>query len=798
MLRNYIISTIRKFRREKTFLLINIVGLSIGIATFLTLALIVRHELSFDDYHPDADKIYRVVEHDDDGIYFTGRTGYLLAKSLRNEVGDNFTVAQIHYDWGGMIKINRNGIEEKFDESGVIFADTEFSQIFDLHPIIGNLKNALSKPNTAILNETLAIKYYGSVANAIGQVIGYKNKLELKVEAVVRDHPKNTHLPFSIITSYQNFKDFEPDFYDKWRRWAGSTYIKVNHQNDVATIESILYKMKRKLFDEERAAKGDYYLQSLSDIHIDDKYANLSQTTNPKFLFTLFFIGLFVLILACINFVNLATAQSSKRMKEIGVRKVLGSSRLQLGVQFIGESIATTALAALVGITIMQLSTPVIENLLKYDLSQDLTNGGTILIIVGFVLIIGLLTGAYPAFILASFDPKKAIANNHVNSRGKTSVINFRKVLIVGQFVIAMVLVIVTIVIGDQVNYFINKPLGFDREKIVTLPLPENSSNKIEILKNTLSDNSKITNVSVASGTPITWNYHGRHLSLANASTENLYDGELKFVDEDYMDLFGIELIAGRGIKLEDKTSDKIRSFVVNERLIKILGIENPNEALGTMIHMNGGDAPIVGVVKDFHNNSLHLDIAPVALAYQTNPFFQINVQLHSGDIVNTLNFIEESWKSVFPEYIYDQQFFEEYLENNYREESDFGTLTKGASAIAILINCLGLYAMILFFADQRTKEFGIRKTLGASVYNILQILIFEFIRLIGVAMVFGIPLAYWLANNWLSNYSYRIEISYLTLFSGTILILIVTIVTVSYKAYKTAITNPVDSIKYE
>lgn len=795
MLKNYLKTALRHLTRNKSYASINIIGLALGITVCLLSFLVVKFELSFDSYHSKADRIYRVVNHLEkpEGTMYMGRSAYNLGKNIRNDFPELEQVSQIHYDWGGMVKVTEKGKEPTpYQEDGVIFAEPSFLKVFDFQWVEGNPSTALAEPNVVVLTEELAEKYFKEEP-AIGKVINYKNKVDLKVTGVVKNAPANTHLPFSMLVSYITFKDFAPEHYDKSGIWAGSTYVLLPTTYSPGQIEKRFDSFKKKYLNAEDAQMTTYFLQPLTDIHTDNRYINLTRTLDMKVVWMLVTLGLFILITACVNFTNLATAQVITRSKEVGIRKVLGSSRLLLVRQFMTETAVFTLVAVVVSMLLAVYTLPYLNEFLGWEMELNYFTDSTILLFLILTIgVVSILAGLYPALVLSGYKPVQALKNK-ITTRNAGN-LSLRRSLVVLQFVISQILIIGTIVIAAQMDYFRNRPLGFAKEAHLVLSLPENDKSKLTFLKNELAKNPHIESVTFASGAPITWNFYHSDFFLKEAA-DTKYPVEIKFVDADYLKTFDLQLIAGEKITIE---RDSIYQYIVNEALIKKLNYKRPEEAIGKIITAGNIEATIVGVIKDFHNNSLQHEISPLVLAYSPDKFVQGIVKISSSRVPETTRYIEKVWNTTYPEHLYGAEFLDEFLNKQYNAENRQFQLFRVMSVLAIIIGCLGLYGLVSFMTLQRTKEIGIRKVLGASVASIILLFSKEFMALIVVAFLIAAPIAWYVMNSWLQDFTYHISISAVVFIISLSISIAVALLTVGYKAINAALANPVNSLRSE
>ncbi|MEP5611757.1 MAG: FtsX-like permease family protein [Cyclobacteriaceae bacterium] len=812
MLKNYFVTSLRFIKREKAFSLMNILGLALGIGCALVIYKIVDHETSFDKYHTNFQSIYRVVnEFDQDGgsVYFAGQP-HAMAEGLRNDFG--ITAAMSYYDKDGLIVIeDDNGSKKRFlEKEGIAFVEPEFLELFDFSWIAGNATSALSDQGKVILTASSVEKYFGlksdEAHNAIGKPIILENTKTLYVSAVVGDIPSTSDFPFTAIFHYQDQDAANQYFYEgkSWQEYNSATncFVLLDKKTKSAELESQLEGYLAKYQPEDMSSLMELKLQPLAELHSSETVTRnyRGATVSDNKLIALGMVGLFLIITACINFINLATAQAVKRSKEVGVRKALGGNKGQLVTQFLTETFLITLIATLVGLLVANLLASQIENIFGYEINLALFEGLEMFkIVVAIILLVGFISGLYPAFILARMNPILAVKNS-LNARQTSGFLSLRRALVVFQFAISQILIIGILILNLQMDYFLTKDLGFNDDSIIVVKLPESDSLKLDLLKNNLLANSQIEKVSFSTTGPLaSWKVNNPiyHPSIV----EDNPSGNLKNVDEDYLDLYELELVAGENYKM----GDPLDWVVVNRKLTELIGFTNPGEALGERIKYgrSGREFTIVGVVEDFHAASLKQEMDYVIFAnlkwniYQAGIKFNAN-QTGYSDIKNLIGSIETHWTATYPEHVFDFEFYDEQLASLYATEQRISEVFKIIVAIAIIIGCLGLYGLVSFMSNQKTKEIGIRKVMGASIMSIWNIFSKEMILLLVIAFVLAAPVAYFAMNSWLENYTYRIEITPMVFIISILVSLAIALVTISYKSIRASRANPVLSLRDE
>lgn len=808
MIRNYFKTAWRNLMRNKSYAAINIIGLSIGIAACTLIFLIIQFETSFDTFHVKKDKIYRVITafHNPDGVNLSSGVPLPISEGLRLDFPQLKQVAQVMQNDGSHYSIGNASKGEqvnKFKEDWAYYIEPQFFQIFDYAWLAGDKKTALSEPYSVVLSRDEATKFFGNWHDAIGKIIKYENKTDLKVTGIIENTPPNTDIPMKLVMSFATLRAKGSDYYGNLHDWV-STF------GDNSCFVILPDNMTQAQFDQNLKAfvkkhkpadyvKDGLQLQPLKEMHYNtDVNVYGGHPFSKQLLNVISLIGLFLLLIACVNFINLATAQAVNRSKEVGIRKVLGSNRNQLITQFISETLIITLFAVVLAIAIAEIALPMLNHLLEIELSSNFfINPIFLAFLIATIVCVTLLSGFYPALVLSGFNPIEALRNKI--KAGKTSGISLRRTLVVVQFIIAQFLVIGTLVIIYQMDYFRNKSLGFEKEAILTVPFPGDSINrsKINTLRDQLLQQPGIKDVSLSFASPSDNNGWSSDFKFNNSAKQTSFGANLKWSDAEYFKLYNIQFAAGQPYE----KSDTIHGWVVNETLIHKLGIRDPKDAIGKYIKLWDDKkkyAPIVGVVKDFNIGSLKNAIPPVLMSSWKDVYQKLNIKIEPKNVNQTLASIERLWNRTYPEGIYEYQFLDEKIANFYKSETQLSQLYKIFAGIAIFISCLGLYGLVSFMAVQRTKEVGIRKTLGASVGHIVYLFSKEFTILILVAFVISGPVGYYFMHKWLQDFTYRIPISPGIFILAIIASIAIAWITVGYKAVKAALANPVKSLRSE
>ncbi|WP_291868019.1 ABC transporter permease [Maribacter sp.] len=793
MFKNHLKIAWRNLIKRKVFTAINILGLSIGFGSAILIYLFLCYHLSFDQFHENSDRIYRMTTQENRGsIEFEPSVPPGFAKVFSEEYGYADKVAKIVDIDGYIIDVENNGSTEKYKKD-VAFVQESFFKIFNFPLVNGSNMVSLSAPNTAVITENEAINMFGTL-DVVGKNFVFENDKTIEITGVLKDLPQTTFLKANIFISFENLADhFE---FASGEFWGGITsnlqcFALLKPNQNIADIETALLELPKK---HRPNSKNDhtYRLQPLSDIHLNADYGGL----NPIFLIVFGLIGLFLIGIASINFINISTAQAFYRSKEIGIRKVLGSFKQHLFWQFLTETFLISLFAVAIGIVIAVLSLPSFNTLFELQLSaQSLFNFqfiGFLLLLLGLV---AFLSGSYPGILMSRIVPVLALKGklNHNDMGGNST----RKVLVIAQFVISITLIVSTLVISKQIEYAMNTDLGFDKESIVMLEIPDDfDAARFNSLKERLKQVPGVQHVSGCLGSPgaadSNW---GTSIKYNNRPEVEEFSIVVKVADVDYLNTFRIPLVAGRNFF----KNDSITEMLVNEKLAEKLGLTS-EELLGKAIEVNGGDikANIVGVVKDFHDGSFAEDIGPVFIAPNVSMYNEIAVKINHLNAKNTLEQLNTEWSKSFSNYIFDYRFLDERVAEQYETEQRYLSLSKVFSGLAIFIGCLGLYGLILFFVNMRTKEMGIRKVLGSNVGNILRLFSIDFLKLILVAGTIATPLTWYFMSQWLEGYSYRTEIQWWYFVIAIVGIMLITLITISYQTLKVALANPIKSLRTE
>lgn len=806
MFRNYFKIALRNLRKHKGYSFINVAGLAIGIACCLLIFLLIRDELSFDQFHEHKNQIYRVIIQQP-GQFYMG-TDYLavtpapLASALIEEFPEVIKATRIDQS-NNVIMSYKN---KRFYEDGFLWADNHFFDVFSFPFLRGDQSEALSEPYSMVISKRMAQKYFGD-EDPIGKIMALSNRYDFKVTGIMKDVPQNSHLQFDFLAPLMTLKSIrgQEDYLESWGNYSYYTYILLSKGYPPKSLEKKFSAFSEKYMGERLCRMrerdptreaGRFFLQPLKRIHL---YSHLNFEISPnsdiKQIYLLSALAFVILLIACINYMNLATARSAIRAKEVGMRKVIGAERRQLIRQFIGESIFLSFIAILLAAILVEILLPVFNSIIGKSIRLHFFNDWEFFIgLICVALVVGIISGSYPAFFLSSFQPVTVLKGN-LKTEVKGSIL--RRILVIFQFAASIVLVISTVIIYSQIEYMRNMKLGFSREQVVVLPVRDRELRQNhEPFKHELLQNPAILGCAAS-----TWLPSNIRTNVGDTIWEGMEEGMdmqvyLLQADYDFIDLFEIELVEGRNFSREFSTDSQ--AYIVNEAARKIFGWE---EALGKRFGFRReeiGLGQVIGVVKNFHFLSLHQEIQPLVIHLTENWMSYLSVKINTQNIRQTVEFLKTKWKKFSPNYPFEYFFLDDDLEKMFRSEMRLGKIFASFTVLAIFIACLGLFGLASFTSEQRTKEIGVRKVLGASFSNIVVLLSKEFSKWVLIASLIAWPVAYYTVSQWLQSFAYRISIGIWIFLLSTILALFVAMITVSFKAVKAALANPVDALRYE
>lgn len=800
MFKNLFKIALRNIFKDKVYSAINILGLTIGITCSMFLFMYILDELSYDRYHTNANNIYRIVSNikEPDNAFTWAVAQVPMAQELRNNYPEVINSVRFY---GTGRTLYKNG-DKQFNEEEFFLTDSTVFDMFTYDFMAGDMNTALDNPFSIVLTETVAKKYFGGATEALGQSLQNQRNEEYKITGVIKDVPYNSHFRFDALISRSTQQGSDGG---SWGNFGVFTYIQLPAGYDLAKMYASLDKIVKERVNpifEQYNIKIAYELQRITDIHLHSKIQDEAEEGGDISVIYIFgAVSAFMLIIACINYMNLATARSANRAKEVGVRKVMGSQRKQLIMQFITESVVLTVIALLLSIILIYALLPAFNGLANKHLPFSyILQTPVILTLLGVTLFSGIVGGSYPAFYLSGFSPVNVLKGK-LATRGGSVV--FRRILVVLQFSISIFMLISTLVVFDQLNYMRNKDLGFDKERVVKLTLSERAlRQKADVLVQRLKQSSEVAGVGTATSVP------GRGVGKLLLKVE---DNEGKLVDRgidlfnadfDFVKTMGMDIVQGRDFS-RDVSSDTTYAVLVNEAMVKRMAWDDP---IGKKFIFQGGgpnntdiEKRVVGVLKDYHQNSLYDAIEPIMVILDDENYFVL-VRTEEGDVKQSLAAVETIWKDLFPNNTFQYEFLDQDFNSQYKADEKRSLIFTVFSSLTILIACLGLIGLAAFTTEQRTKEIGVRKVIGASVSNLVALVSREFFILVGIGMVIAFPFAWYFTDNWLQNFAYRIELKgeWLTFLTSALIAFMITLVTVGYHVMRAAHTNPVKSLRDE
>lgn len=807
MTRTFFLSIVRNLWKNRVTSAINVIALTLGLTSLLFLYVQERYENSFDVNQPMADQIYRVNTTMDypNRLVKTGITQSMLAKALRTEYPELQGVIQTFGPSSSLVTIDPGTSRAKIFEEDrkLLHVDSAFLKYFDYDFVAGNERTALDDRNALVLSTKMVEKYYpdfvGKEAGLLGKEVALFDSLRVYITGVIETPPSNSNIPFQMLTSAEIYYRVNSWDRDNWGNLSsGLTWVVLKEGQQPEDLESRFPQLVNKYRSEGDAEITSYSLTNIKDIHNDPQWGFSGNYTNdPSISIAFWALSLFIALSACINFINIQTAQVVTRAKEVGVRKVLGGSRWQLILQFLAETILLTTISFFLAIWMTELALNGWNDLLTIVQMNMQVDQSAWVFGAGMILVVSVVAGLYPAIKLSAYRPTEALRRGFSALNNKKSGLSLRQVLVVTQFSITQLMIIGTIVISVQMNYFINKDMGFDKEAMVTINTYSPSAQDVDRLAQVIESMPEVISYSFASGPPMDAGRYSTTFRIIDQEEKGDIQVRNKWIDHRYLDTYGIELVAGRNFR-QGEYNDTIDAFIVNETLVKQLDVNSPEEAIGKQLRCYGTRAMIIGVTKDFHTDRLNLPIEPMIMFPWRSRVDAANVKVASSNMPKVLDRLEEEWLQVFPTRSFQYQTVDDYIRESYIVEDIMLKSIRVFSLVAIIIGCLGLYGLVSFMAVKRTKEIGIRKVLGASLSQILFSFSRRFFLLTLLAFLLAAPLAYWAMDLWLDNYIFRIPLSWDIFAIGLLVTTLLTVLTIGYISFRSARANPADTLSME
>ena len=808
MVKNYLKMALRNLLKHKGHTAINVFGLAVGMACFLLILFYVQDESSFDKFHKDYDRIYRITEvnYSDGGENMLANAYSAIGPALQSDFPEFEAFVRIHMEEEISVA---NGPELTFQEGEFAYADSTLWEVLDFKLLKGDASTALSGPFSLVVTESTAKKYFGD-EDPMGKSLKVEGQYNFQITGVLKDIPRNSHLRFDMVASFISLRQVQGGWmFNNWYWPPMYTYTKIPAGTDVSRIEEKFPGMVEKYLGKMVAEQRGYKMQPLASIHTTTNYSNeLGKTTNKTYLYVLTTTAFLILAIACVNFTNLSLARSISRSGEVGVRKVFGAVREQIISQYLSESVLVTLVSAIIGFGFFVLAIPAFNNLTEKTLEL---NGADIPLVLGALLVIailvGLLSGIYPALFLSGFSPA-AILKGKVAKQSKFAGF-FKKALITFQFVISAALIIATFIIYFQLQYMRNMALGFDKEQTVVLEVRGiNDQRRIKTLKDRVNQLPQVVGAAVSSRIPAHEGFYDYNVLPDGESVENNLLFMRLETDLDFINLYNFEIVEGRSF--DNRLSTDSLAYLLNETAVAKLGWTGNalNRKLnigslnsdGTFRTLHQGN--VIGVVKDFNFRSLHNEVDPVVISIlqKSQPYMQskFSVKLAPGDLMETMALLEKEWEAFAPTASFEYFFLDDSVDRMYKAEKQLGKVFLTFSSISIILACLGLFAMTTLLAAQLKKEIGIRKVLGATVSHIVVLMSRSYMQLIAISFVIACVITYLVMEKWLENFAYHIRMEIWYFLSAGVLLGLIAFVTMSFKSFRAAHGNPVEALRYE
>ena len=811
MLKNFFKTAYRNIIKHKAYSVINFIGLACGLALALLIITYVRSELGYDRFHEKADRLYRFSYAAPNGMHLAA-TPPPIAPLLKEYFPGVEEAARIYVR---NVSITRPDNEEAFEETDIMFADSSIAKMFTFEFVKGNPKHPLKDKFTLIINEEMAQKYFGD-EDPIGNSLTFGGRNQFKVIGVVKNFPENSHIRFNMLVPYDNMYDLETartaqilkeNLAINFIISHSYTYVLMKPGADPKEVDNGMDAFVKKYARPQLQVGQVFTLMPVLNIHLDSTLLVEPSATNSwSNLYIFIGVGLLTLIIACINYVNLSTAQSLTRIKEIGIRKILGSMRYQLIFQFLAESFLFCLVSMIIAYAMFNFLLPLLNQLTD----KHLTFGGAVdvRLLTGSLVLLAVITamaGGYPAYFITQFESVHALKGSGISGGGDQFL---RKALVVFQLTIACMLLSGSLLIIRQLDFLENRPLGFEKEQVINVPLYSQNLNgifsetdstfrsRLQTFRNSIEAQSGVVSTSLSSNAPgLGVTFRGT-IPEGFTREDNLFIANMS-VDYDFLKAYGMELVSGRSFSREYQT-DEAEAYIVNQTAIQEFNWGSPEAAVGKTIEKEGKKGKVVGVVKDFNFASLATPMSALILELDQDQFSTLSIKFEDTDVERILDRLEADWNKIFPEKAFEYSFLEEQITNQYANYRNFGTIIQTFTATAILISCLGVYGLVLFTVQRKVKEIGVRKVLGANVSSILGLIYRDFALLIVMGFVIAVPISYYFMNQWLVNFIYRTNIDILSYVLSLMMVLIVVSLTISYQAFRAARANPVNSLRSE
>ncbi len=811
MLKNFFKTALRNIIKNKAYSFINYVGLTCGLALALLILAYVRNEISYDQFHEKASRLYRFGYTVSNGMKIAA-TPPPIAPALKDYYPEVEDVARVYLR---NVSISIAGSTDAFEETNVAFADSAITNMFSFQFLKGNPRRALHDKFTVLINEDMATKYFGD-KNPIGESLIFSGRQSFKVIGVVKDFPENSHLRFNMLVPYDDMFDLEDEKTEQVLRANFAmnfvishsyTYVLLKEGSAPEHINATMGDFLKKNANPNVLVGQVFALTPLVDLHLKSDHQGEPTATNSMTNIYIFIgVGILTLLVAAINYINLSTAQSFSRMKEIGLRKILGSGKSQLITQFLAESFIFCVIAFIASYLIFYLTLPQLNVLTGKELMfADVLDFELIALSIGILLVLTFLAGGYPAYFITRFESVSALKGGDQKG-GRRQVL--RKALVVFQLAIACMLFSGSLLIVKQLKFLVNRPLGYQKEHIINIPLQSQNLNgyfqqgdstfksRLHSFRDIIEQQADVRQTVLSSGSPSAGVVFRGTIPEGFTKEDNIFTANLA-ADYDFLEAFDIKLVAGRGFSEEYGTDTK-EAFIVNETAVKEFKWETPEKALGKEINREGKKGKVIGVIKDFNFLSLTTAISPLLLSIDQNQFNTISVKFENANVESTIETVEREWNKIFPEKAFEFTFLDEQINQQYASYKNFGLIIQTFAGIAILIACLGVYGLVLFTVQRKVKEIGVRKVLGATVPGILKLVYKDFALLIVLGFIIAVPVSYYFINQWLDNFVYRTSIDFFTYAISLVIVLVIVSLTISYQSIRAAQANPVNSLRTE